>query len=142
MYESPFSVSFMDEIAEGIAKEIGEWIDDSIMKATVDAKITVDKDELVKALAYDRGQYDKGYGDGYQDGKRDARQWISVDERMPDTGWYLVRCNEWGGNIHRIALWDEREGDWTEWTDKGHDITEYVTHYMPFPEPPKDESDG
>lgn len=25
----------------------------------------VDKDELAKALAYDRGQYDKGFKDGY-----------------------------------------------------------------------------
>jgi hypothetical protein len=27
----------------------------------------VDKEELAKALAYDRGQYDKGYKDGYDD---------------------------------------------------------------------------
>jgi hypothetical protein len=128
MYESPFSVSFMEEIEEGIAKEIGEWIDDSIMKATVDAKITVDKDELVKALAYDRGQYDKGYGDGYQDGKRYAWEWISVEERMPPCGRdvLVATC---GGYISIDALRTDGKG----WIDHG-----CITHWMPLPEPPKE----
>ena len=30
--------------------------------------IDVDKEELIKALAYDREQYDKGYQDGYKKG--------------------------------------------------------------------------
>lgn len=64
-------------------------------------------------------------------------EWISVEE-PPVTGWYLVLCNQWGGRIHRLAFC--RDGIWTEWTDKGYDITEYVTHYRPLPEPPKEET--
>ena len=30
--------------------------------------INIDKEELLKALKYDREQYDKGYGDGYTKG--------------------------------------------------------------------------
>ena len=127
MYESPFMLSLMEEVA----KEVGEWIDDSTMKATVDAKITVDKDELVKALAYDRGQYDKGYGDGYQDGKRDAWQWISVEERMPPNGWW---CLVWGSdwNIPIMAFYDGEK-----WIDAQFERPK-VTHWMPLPEKPKE----
>lgn len=32
--------------------------------------VNVDKDELIKALQYDRGQYDKGYADGYKEAIR------------------------------------------------------------------------
>lgn len=132
MYESPFSVSFMEEVA----KEVGEWIDDSIMKATVDAKITVDKDELVKALAYDRGQYDKGYGDGYHDGKRDARQWISVEERIPEDD-QLVLCYLKNGKImvcYHHNNWGV--GTWDTWTRESNYFD--VIAWMPLPEPPKE----
>lgn len=36
--------------------------------------IDVDKEELIKALAYDRGQYDKGYRDGYEKGYQQAKE--------------------------------------------------------------------
>ena len=36
--------------------------------------IDVDKEELIKALNYDRGQYDKGYRDGYERGYAQAKQ--------------------------------------------------------------------
>jgi hypothetical protein len=38
-------------------------IDGEIYKAIVQCSVSVDKDELIKALQYDRGQYDKGYAD-------------------------------------------------------------------------------
>ena len=137
MYESPFMLSLMEEVA----KEVGEWIDDSTMKATVDAKITVDKDELVKALAYDRGQYDKGYGDGYQDGKRDAWQWISVEERLPESDKYVLCCGSKGGmfvgSVCDIILAD---GKVTAFVHGGRG--RHITHWMPLPEKPKEEDDG
>lgn len=36
--------------------------------------IDVDKEELIKALNYDRGQYDKGYADGYKAGRNKAKE--------------------------------------------------------------------
>lgn len=65
-------------------------------------------------------------------------RWISVEE-PPNIGWHLVICNQWGGRIHRLAFF--RDGIWTEWIDDtGYDITKYVTHYSPLPEPPKEET--
>lgn len=36
--------------------------------------IDVDKEELIKALNYDREQYDKGYRDGYEKGYQQAKE--------------------------------------------------------------------
>lgn len=38
--------------------------DGRIFRAVQMADIEVDRDELIKALQYDRGQYEKGYNDG------------------------------------------------------------------------------
>lgn len=38
-----------------------------ILKAVQNIGVVVDKDELLKALAYDRGQYEKGFADGVKE---------------------------------------------------------------------------
>ena len=38
--------------------------DNQVMKAVMRLGIRVDKEELIKALRYDRDQYEKGYNDG------------------------------------------------------------------------------
>ena len=43
--------------------------DDMVFEAITEVGIEVDRDELIKALAYDREQYEKGYGDGYRAAK-------------------------------------------------------------------------
>ena len=62
-------------------------------------------------------------------------KWIPVRDMLPDKNmWCLVICNEHGGQITRVSLFyrDEFfEGD-------GKDITRFVTHWIPLPEPPKD----
>lgn len=40
--------------------------DGEVLKAVQSVGINVDKIELLKALEYDRGQYEKGYKDGYK----------------------------------------------------------------------------
>ena len=50
----------------------------------------------------------------------------------------LVACNQWGGEKVRKATYLDSEKRFFE---GGFDITEYVTHWMPSPEPPKEESD-
>lgn len=125
MYESPYKVSIVDEIA----KEAAARFDNAVWKVTENLNIGVDKDELVKALAYDRGQYDKGYGDGYNDGKRDAWQWISVEERLPEP-WKEVLI--YRGEEMAIVS--------SEVTPDGRWLFSNVTHWMPLPEPPKEET--
>ena len=38
-------------------------MEDNILKAVIEYDIKVDKGELIRALQYDRGQYQKGYDD-------------------------------------------------------------------------------
>lgn len=56
MYESPVNV---------IYGEMQTQIEGDIFKAIQNVGIDVDKEELLKALQYDREQYSKGYSDGY-----------------------------------------------------------------------------
>ena len=59
-----------------------------VLKTLYDMDIIVDKDELMKALEYDRDQYNKGYEDGYNTGIEEgvdrALEMIKsiVDERL------------------------------------------------------------
>jgi len=62
-YESP--IGLMVEDIEN--KIIGE-----VVKCTQNMRIYVNRTELLKALAYDRGQYDKGYRDGFASGKEEG----------------------------------------------------------------------
>ena len=54
MYESPI------EIIQG---EVTTKFENDIYSAVQEYGIVVDKDELIKALQYDRNQYAKGYSD-------------------------------------------------------------------------------
>ena len=66
-YESPIKVSFEDRLKESLINE-----EEKAIIGEVRMFVDVDKDELVKALAYDRGQYEKGYKDGYDKGVEDG----------------------------------------------------------------------
>ena len=64
MYESPIEL-----ITTDIATSISKQLDNDIYQAVIKTGVNVDKDELIKALKYDREQYEKGYNDGYKDGQ-------------------------------------------------------------------------
>lgn len=57
MYESPITQ---------IMGEMTTKYEDDCLKVVQSYGFTVNKEELTKALQYDRGQYLKGYGDGYE----------------------------------------------------------------------------
>ena len=57
-YERPIKL-----IANRMATEISKCIDQDIWKAVQRVGVDVDKEELIRALNYDRGQYEKGYAD-------------------------------------------------------------------------------
>ena len=58
-YESPIEL---------IVGEMEHQIADKMFKVIQSYDIKVDKDELIKALRYDRQQYEKGYKEGYNKG--------------------------------------------------------------------------
>lgn len=71
MYESMIKV---------IEQQAQVHMENEIMSAVQKVGINVDKEELVRALKYDRGQYEKGYADGKRDGgKKNAALELLLD---------------------------------------------------------------
>ena len=66
-YEAPIEINIEEDFPDSGSMAVSE-IENMICSAVLKVGITVDKEELIKALRYDRGQYEKGYADG----KRDA----------------------------------------------------------------------
>lgn len=60
MYKSPIELFRVDDIVKEVNEELDTYIYESIIKCG----INVNKEELIKALQYDREQYYKGYEDG------------------------------------------------------------------------------
>ena len=71
MYESPIDI---------ICSDVQMKLEGEVYKAVQNVGINVDKDELIKALSYDRQQYDKGYADA-----KAEQQWIPVKMRPMDS---------------------------------------------------------
>lgn len=108
MYESPIT-----KIYEDIAHQLAKQEDENYMY-TINQTVgySVDKEELIKALRYDRQQYEKGYEDAmsviediraeidkkydeipfnynyYNDGMIDALEWVLelIDKRTSGAG--------------------------------------------------------
>ena len=76
MYESPIDLYLSD-----ISHQILEQQDEQIYQAVVHFFPDVKREELLKALQYDRGQYEAGYADG----KRDA---MAELVRCKDCKWF------------------------------------------------------
>lgn len=75
-YKSPIEI-----VATQFRVEREKTLENEVFKAIHGLDIFVTKDELIKALKYDRGQYDKGYEDGYN-----ADKWINCADRLPEDG--------------------------------------------------------
>ena len=97
MYENPIS-GMLGEIQTKII----EAQENYIMQVVQDCGVTVDKEELTRALMYDRQQYEKGYADA----KAEMR-WIPVSERLPEEdGMYYVTVRDSKGDIDAVpCLW-------------------------------------
>lgn len=123
MYDSPIRLA---------VSKMTSQINDDIYNAVVKTGIDVDKDELVRALNYDRNQYEKGYRDGLK-----ASKWISVKERLPKAGEDVIAYL--GEGIFEIC-WMLKDGVWE--TRDSYLDTDAVTHWMALPEPPKEEGEN
>ena len=69
-YESPIKV---------IMGQMRMEQENNIYKAIQDYGVDVDKEELIKALQYDRNQYEKGYVNGYNAGASEVAKEIFAE---------------------------------------------------------------
>lgn len=121
MYESPLS-----RIYGEIQTKIIEHEENQILQAVQNCGITVDKEELTRALMYDRQQYEKGYADA-----KAEQRWIPVSERLPEkNGVYIVSYED-------AVTWLEWfNGKWFFYpSNPAREETGTITAWMPLPEP-------
>lgn len=72
-------------------------VEGEIFEVVMSVGVIVDREELLKALAYDREQYEKGYADG-------KGCWIPADDWPPESdGRYLMATHD--GEI-LVAKWE------------------------------------
>lgn len=84
MYESPIAI-----IEQKILNEQKKQLKNALMyEIRTNYQIDVDKDELIRALQYDREQYEKGYQDGKAAMKKTGKWLINSDGYYP----YCSQC--------------------------------------------------
>lgn len=104
-YKSPIKI-----IEDQLHNQIITDYENGIMKALMRYQIYVDKEELLKALQYDRGQYEKGYQDGLN-----ADKWIPCEERLPEKyGGYLYTDKY--GKVREGLYYPEKDGFPSHWS--------------------------
>lgn len=112
---------------------VGEMVmqyENDILKAVQDVGIDVDKEELLKALLYDRGQYEKGYADGVN-----VSKWIPISRgNLPDIYTQVLCCNDSGEVMVGRISWDEDSEDFVAWGSIGayNDWMPQVVAWMPI----------
>jgi hypothetical protein len=91
-YKSPINI-----ISSPVHIDMVEEQEKTILKAIQNVKVDVDRDELIKALQYDRNQYEKGKVDG-------IRQFISRLQQHERDNW--IDFQQYGitwSDIEKIA---------------------------------------
>ena len=111
-YESPISVWWSDTKIEQLRDEY----DNLIVRAVKNVCPNVDKDELIKALQYDRGQYEKGFADGISfkppvKTHGDAIRGMT-DEELAKLIFDLVNAELWRAQVRECVT---TEGGWLNW---------------------------
>ena len=109
-YESPIYI-YEKPISSQIASKKEEMVLEYIYNLGIDCN----KEELIKALKYDRDQYDKGFKDGYH-----AKEMETKVHELSKEEW-----EEWKSNRNRDPICSVWKDDYTPmWHLKPEDIHE------------------
>lgn len=82
----------IEAVIRNMQSHTEQILTDDVLGRLMVLDIHVDKEELIKALEYHRGQYEKGYRDGCRDSQR-CGQWIAVPSSDMSTG-KAYKCSE------------------------------------------------
>ena len=112
MYEAPIKLIYSGPVY----KEIIDAQEMQIFQAVQSAVVDVDKEELIKALSYDRDQYEKGFADGiaYKPpvlSKYDQIHQMDIDELAQYLADIAGRLPEYEGKAHAVLNWLRSEAD-------------------------------
>lgn len=96
-YRSPITLSFQTMEAE--AAKRAKKLDEDIYEAILHYGVVVDKEELIRALAYDRDQYALGFANGFDKGKESAVvhahwEWVKFEDGRDY--FELAKCSKCG----------------------------------------------
>lgn len=133
MYESPIT-----QIIADISSQVRETQDGRLIYEVQQAiGYEIDKEELIKALNYDREQYQKGYKDGCKD-----NEWIPISKRLPDKDILVLTYVDTGTTrTYCLAFWNDYYKAWEEGIGGyrliDRDLGYQVLAWQPLPEPYK-----
>ena len=160
-YESPIT-GYMSHFAQQVIEQREDAV---VAQIREQIGINVDKDELVRALNYDRNRFDEGYRKGYfaAERKHERDNWIEITTRpmtdeeyafyidrvgdapyedcciytckMPDDNEEVQISTKWGG-IYQDIYHHDADGSYFE----DHDDMDDVTAWRPLPEPFKNDA--
>ena len=125
MYENPIKMS-TEDIMRTVVKIKEGYLIEAVHKVGFD----INKEELAKALRYDRDQYEKGFNDGHLAA---SPKWIPCSERLPERGVSVLVSHV--GYVSEDYL-DIDDGAMYFW-NSGIDLDEELNNlaWQPLPEP-------
>ena len=102
MWDSPIKI---------IYKDVDMQLEAGVIKAVQKASIYVDKDELLKALQYDRDQYRKGYEDALEKivHCKDCKYGEQKDYAPPECKWYCKNSTNYHSGSFFCSLGERRD---------------------------------
>ena len=121
LYETPIEM-YVRDFHETMIRQENDSIVAEISKTL---GFHIERDELIKALEYDREQYRKGYSDALNSM---ILPWIPVSDRLPEeSGRYLTTCECSSGRYVNIQVWDDGWGDCADCVVAWIALPEYYT---------------
>lgn len=126
MYNSPIDI---------IHGQIETQLEGEVLRAVQKCGVDVDKDELIRALNYDRQQYEQGYKDAME-----KMRWIPVSERLPEPYTPVVTCRQETSGWRYIAMdkmiFQNDNEDEPIWIGDMRWSASTITHWISLPECP------
>ena len=114
-FTSPINICIPDNTVNSLieitAKNVARDTDEMIYRKVLNVGVDVSKEELAKALRYDREQYEKGYADGLKNADIVHGKWIykCSSERLGGTdATYDYKCSA----CNSLALEDSTYCPW------------------------------